>query len=145
MKKLMIVALMLVSLASFAQRGERPTKREMVKNLTAEEMATLQTKKMTLALALDDAQTKKVYPLILAQVNERKQMRENRTSKDKGAELTKEKRYEMTNARLDKKITMQNEMKKILSDEQFEKFTKMNNRKGGKEKRGKRRGPNRRK
>lgn len=137
MRKIMIAAVMLVSLAAFAQRGEEPSRREMAKNLTSEEIATLQTKKITLALALDDAQAKKVYPLMLGQAQDRKQLQEARNDREKGTKLTEEQRYEMTNKRLDKQIAMQNQMKKILTEEQFEKFTKMNHRRGGKEKRGK--------
>jgi len=111
-------------------------------DMTPEQMATLKTKKMTLALDLTEAQQTKIKALQLEDAKMRKtKMEEHRAQKEAGEakKPTSEERYAMTNAHLDHQIAQKAEMKKILSDEQYSKWEKMQHRRGrhGMERRGK--------
>ena len=133
MKKLIMA---IAVLGAFTVSAQRHGEGKISKDLSAEQIATLRTKKMTLALALDDKQSDKVYTVLLDQAKDRKAMITNRKSKEEKPELTKEERFAKTNERLDKRIAVQNEMKAILTDSQFEQYKKMNSkhRKGNKKK-----------
>ena len=77
MKKIFVIAIAFVSLQAVAQKREGNHKNEMrkerhFKDMSAEDLAQLKTKKMTLHLDLDDAQKSKVYNLVLEQVKQRK-------------------------------------------------------------------------
>lgn len=132
MKKLILIALALVTIQVNAQnkkqefrKGERTEKGQRMSDLTPEEMAQLQTKKVTLLLDLTVAQQKKVEKLHLENAKERQAFREARQAKRKdgsGKNSSKKERLEMENQRLDKQIEMKKNMKKILNDEQFEKW-----------------------
>ena len=131
MKKLMIIAIALISIQGFAQERnrehrkgqERGERTQIMKDLTPEEAATLQTKKMTLKLDLTEAQQKEIYAINLANAQDRKaktaQLKKLREGNEKPS---KEDRYNMMNERLDKQIAMKKKMKSILSEEQFKKF-----------------------
>lgn len=133
----MMIAIALIAMTATAQRGggERG-----MKDVSAEDQATLQTKKLTLALALNESQSKKVYQINLAQANDRKAKMEARKKGDK-KELTSEKRVQRRNEILDARITTQNKMKNILTEDQFTQWRKMSNGKG----KGKRKGKGNRK
>ena len=139
MKKLMMMFLVLATVSMSAQRGPRSGEERRGNDMTAEQVATLSTKKMTLALALDDNQSKKVYTVLLDQAKDRKAMQAERKANKEKPELTKEQRYAMQNERLDKQIAMQEKMQSILSEDQFKQFKKMNaKRKGKRDDKGKR-------
>lgn len=107
------------------QKSEKQGKHQRFKDFTPEEVATLQTKKMTLRLDLTEAQQKEIQKLNLANTEKRSARREaSKLNKEKrnGEKLSKEKRLNMMNGRLDKQISNKKEMKRILSKEQFEKF-----------------------
>ncbi|RMB62925.1 hypothetical protein EAX61_04955 [Dokdonia sinensis] len=120
MKNVMIAIMLLVTVAMTAQRNRGQNER--LSEMSVEEKATLATKKATLALALDDAQSKKMYPIILAQITKRENFRKSR--KDETEKPSKEDRIKMGNERLDEKIAMQRQVKAILNDEQFQKWQK---------------------
>lgn len=129
MKTLFVVALALFTLQSFAQdpaqqieRVPKKERKQKMKDLSAEEQATLSTKKMTLALDLNEKQQAQVKEVLLAQFEKRPAKPQNKE------ELTKEQRLEMMNARLDAQIEVKKQMKSILTKEQFEKFDKMQSR-----------------
>ena len=127
MKNIVLIAIAFLTLNATAQEHKKDKKRaraEMMKDYTAEEQATLQTKKMTLALDLSEAQQKDIYALNLANAKERKAKMKEREAK-KGEKPSKEERYKMQNEMLDKKIAMKKKMKQILNDEQFAKWEKM--------------------
>ena len=134
MKKLMIlVAILTVGFAN-AQRGER--------NLTPEQMASMQSKKMTLVLDLDTKQQARVEQLLLVLAKERVADKMNREDRSQLNDLEKITRMEN---RLDKRIAMKREMKSILNTDQYKRWEKMiakrAKRKAGKNKRGERRNP----
>lgn len=113
--------LLVISFTSNAQQNNKRGERKA--ELSPEQMATLQIKKMDLQLDLNDSQEKAIYKLIEAQSIEREKAREKFSSKrEKGEKLTSEERFEQQNARLDKQLEHKAAMKKILSQEQFSKW-----------------------
>jgi hypothetical protein len=143
MKKLIIIALAFIGLQATAQNKEGGPRNhdrgEKMMNLTAEEMATLQTKKMILSLDLDQGQQDKIYKINLENATLRKTMMEERKANkeaDKAEKPTKEERLAKMNEMLDHKIEVKAKMKKILNDEQYAKWEKSqekrDNKRGGK-------------
>ncbi|MFH4966254.1 hypothetical protein V8G69_14730 [Gaetbulibacter sp. M235] len=134
MKKLILIAL--VSMVAFqvsAQNSkerpnrERSPRMDKFQDLTPEEMATMQTKKMTLHLGLNESQQKEIQKINLENAIYRKAKMEARIAQRENgtmAKPTKEERLKMMNERLDKQIAMKAKMKKILNDEQFAKWEK---------------------
>jgi len=137
MKKLALVVVLISGITLSAQRhqGDRGT----MQDLSPQEIATLQTKKMTLALDLDQKQQTEVQSLFLTNTTERKnKMDERKSKKEDGNRPSKEERYAMQNERLDHMIAQKASMKKILTEAQFEKWEKMQLRrqKGKRERKG---------
>lgn len=140
MKKLVLIAIALVTINATAQehrkelrdrehqmeneRGERGDRKEMFKDFTAEEIATLQTKKMTLHLDLTSVQQTKIQALNLEQVKLRKEKMEAREKmmETQDAKPSKEDRLKMMNEKLDHQIAAKQKLKSILTAEQFEKW-----------------------
>jgi hypothetical protein len=113
---------MLISISAFSQQKSHSHKAEMA-NMSAEEMATLQTKKLTLLLDLDQAQQQEIKKLYKKNAEERKAlMAEHKKMSAEDLEKLKENRFERMNARLDKQLAHQEKMKQILNKEQFEKW-----------------------
>ena len=150
MKNIIYALAILCTLNVVAQEGpdrkdrkeRKGMNKELLKDLTPEQHATLQTKKLTLALDLSNRQQTQVLNLQTKVATERKaKMEAHKAKKEKGEKPTKEERYQMMNERLDAKIAYKRKMKEILSDEQYEQWEKMLARKakGKKKKRGKRR------
>ena len=124
---------LLISVAGMAQKDGKSS-REGAKNLTPEQMATLQTKKMALDLDLTEAQQSQIQVLNLenaklrkAKMEERKAMKED----DERKRPTAEEKFAMQNQRLDAQIAQKAKMKKILSQEQYAKWEKNSHHKGG--------------
>ena len=115
MKKVVFVLIAFIALNAQAQK-EHSRKEN---NMTPEQMATMKTKQMTLVLDLSEVQQKDVLAL-------NKKNAEN-FSKARGEkkELTQEERFEMKNKMLDAQIANQRAMRKILNDDQYVKWRKM--------------------
>ena len=132
MKKIVIILIALVAMQVTAQEKKRDHQRdgqraqmEAMKDLSPEEIATLQTKKMTLHLDLNESQQKKVESLFLEEAKLRKaKIEEHKAMKESGEkkQFTKEDKFKMMNERIDHQIEMKQKMKSILNDEQFEKW-----------------------
>ncbi len=123
--------LLCTGLMAFAQQGER--KEGHYKDMTPEQMATLQTKEMTLALDLSTAQQEQIQELYLAQAKSRQEKmaaRKAATEKEDAEKRTPEDRYGKANERLDNAIAHKGKMKEILTEAQFEKWEGMHKRKG---------------
>ncbi|WP_452228006.1 MULTISPECIES: hypothetical protein [unclassified Lacinutrix] len=121
MKKLLVIALALITIQVSAQekRGEKGKKA----NLAPEEMAQLQTKKMTLDLDLTEAQQKEVGVINLENAKARKaQMQARKSKKDSEEKPSKEERLKMKNDRLDAQIATKKKMKSILNADQYTKW-----------------------
>ena len=141
MKNLIIAALLVVSMTSFAQdtKGvdKKPHRAEMEK-LTPEQRNEIMLKKMTLELDLNGKQQEQMKQVIAEQSKKREAMKESQKADKK--EMTSDERFAMKNKMLDEQIAMKAKMKNILSSEQFEKWEAMKNehnpRKGMYQKRG---------
>ena len=122
MKKIasILILVFAFTLTTQAQRkGER-------QKFTAEQHAALAVKKMTLILDLSEKQQNQIRPLISAQAANNKaailKRNENRATKER---RTSNEIFAMKSAKLDNQIAFKNEMKDILTKEQFEKFKKI--------------------
>jgi hypothetical protein len=96
-----------------------------MEDLSATERANIQTKKMTVALALDPAQSHKAYAAILSQTKERMAAKDSKKEASENQKPSKEEHLKHMNMRLDSQIAFQNEMKSILTTTQFEQWRKM--------------------
>jgi len=137
MKKIVLIALAFITLQATAQdhrreghrKGERKERAfKRLGLLSAEEQAEIQTKRMTLHLDLTGAQQSQIQKLVLKQAQERKQKIKDFKAKKEQAEkrqkFSKEERLKRLNNRLDNQIAMQQGLKNILNDEQYEKWQK---------------------
>lgn len=129
MKSIALALLVLVGTMSFAQpqkRGhEQHPKMDKMDEMSAEHIATLKSKKMTLQLDLSETQQAKVYELILESTAKKKAQKANRPD----GKPTKEQRFEMQNKRLDDKIAFNKSLKSILNDEQYAQWKQQNHHK----------------
>ncbi|WP_372744362.1 Spy/CpxP family protein refolding chaperone [Lutibacter sp.] len=92
---------------------------------TPEQMATLQTKKMTLRLDLTEGQQKEIYKLMLTSAKEREIQREEfQKNRKDGVKLTADEKFDREKLRLEKQLTQKAAMKKILNADQYEKWEK---------------------
>ena len=128
MKKLIFIALAFIAVQATAQqRNDRPNRpqgerMERFKDMTPEEMATLQTKKMALQMDLTESQQKEIQKINLENAKERKARMEARRNSGNMRNLSKEERLKIANERLDRQIEMKAKMKKILNEEQYAKW-----------------------
>ncbi|MDC7997525.1 hypothetical protein [Gilvibacter sediminis] len=134
MKNILILMLALTTSAAFAQRGHRGPnpqhgpQAEMLKDFSAEQLAQLETKKLTLALDLDADQQLAMLEVQTKIAQDKKAMMEAakaRKEADEIKKLTSEQRFEKMDAALDKKIAIKAEIKSILNADQYEKWEKM--------------------
>ena len=131
--------------AGFYQQRKRMAKKN---NMTPEQVATLSAKKLTLQLDLSKDQTRKITALYTDMAKQRKvkgdKMRKEaeasraKLAKNKKDDVRRQRRpradFETTNEALDNRIAFQAKMKKILTSEQYEKFSILQKRKVGKAK-----------
>jgi len=144
MKKLVLVALALFALQVTAQDKKedkkelRKERMERFKNIKPEEMAKLQTKKMTLALDLTEAQEKKVEALNIKNAKIRKaEFKKRKTLGKSNKNISQVEKLRRANSKLDAKIATKRAMKKILTPEQYEKYSKTAKKRKLRKKRGK--------
>lgn len=131
MKKLIVLAALVISSATFGQENHREKREhhkkgrmEMMKDLSPEQMTTLRTKKLTLALDLTKTQQNKMHALHLENAKAKKDQMKKREQL-KGTEkpkLSSDEKYQKMNSVLDRKIEMKSKMKSILTEEQFQKW-----------------------
>lgn len=139
MKNLLLIALAVVTLNVNAQerkkdgqKGAMKERMEMRQDMTPQEMASLQRKKMTLQLDLTEKQQKEVESILLEEAKTRKAKmadRKAKMGKTDGVKPSKEERLKLINERLDHQIEMKKKMKSILNAEQYEKFEVMQSKK----------------
>ena len=115
MKKFIFLFVLVLPLIASAQRMEYNQPRE---KLPAEQRATLHAKKMQLALALSESQTERLIEIF------KKNQRPERPKKKE--DITSEERYEMHLKQIDHQIAIQKEVKKVLNENQFATWKKMN-------------------
>lgn len=139
MKKLIIAALLVVGMTSFAQDKKemgRHDRAEMEK-FTPEQRNQLMLKKMTLELDLNVSQQKEMGKII-AEKNAKREARmmEMKANKETGKKLTPDELFARKNKMLDEQIAMKDRMKKILNPEQLKKWDEMKAHKHGGMKKG---------
>lgn len=122
MKKLSLLLMMLIAISAFSQqegqynRGDRS-------DMSAEEMATLQTERLTLHLNLNEAQQQEVKKLHLESATERKAMMAERKKMNAEDKVKlRETRNERMNERMEMQKAHSEKMKQILDEEQFKKW-----------------------
>jgi protein CpxP len=130
--------LFLMSLLAVGISQAQDTKRDR----NPEQVASIQSKKMTLALDLDAKQQAIVEQLLLVNAKEREADKMNKKDRAQLNDLEKLTRMETM---LDKRIAVKREMKSILNADQYKSWEKMMAKrakiKGGKNRRGERRNP----
>ena len=92
-------------------------KMHMIKDLSAEQLASMQTKTMTLYLDLSASQQQSVKAINTDFAQSMKS--QFKDWKEKGKKCSSEHRFEMMNGHLDKQIALKNQLKKVLSEEQM--------------------------
>jgi len=138
MKNVLLIATLLLTVMSYGQRGEK--RMEAREKMNPEQIASIKSKKMALELSLSEKQQKEVYDLTLKQAQDRPE----KMSKEKMQKMSQEDRVAMIESKLDKQIEAKREFKKILNEQQYERFEKMmNKRKKGAKKKMKKRRENR--
>ncbi|MAZ71871.1 MAG: hypothetical protein CMC70_01870 [Flavobacteriaceae bacterium] len=134
MKKIVLIAIALISISVSAQHEKthrKEHKKEMVekmKDWTPEQKAEVATKKMTLALDLNEAQQKQVYAIHLETAKDRLKMKDNK-EKNANEALSPDELFELKKARMEKKIETKAQFKAILTAEQYKKWEKKSHRK----------------
>jgi len=134
MKKLVVIVIALVSIQAFAQshkggqrKGEHKENVHKFNDFSPEQIAILQTKKMTLHLDLTEMQQREIQKINLANAIEKKAKMGTRKKMKESSAFEKpstEERFNMMNERLDEQIARKKQMQAILSKEQFEKLEK---------------------
>lgn len=123
MKKLLIIcAVMLGCIVQAQERGDRHYYREM----TPEQIATLGSKRLALALDLSEEQQGTVMELQMRRVIERREkMQERKAMREQKDSLGPEERFDLLNKKLDRQLAYKSDMKNILTEEQYQKWEEM--------------------
>lgn len=118
-----LCALLLGLGASAQHRTQTPVRGDENRTeLSSQQRATLQSKRLTLALGLDKGQQDRIAALLKSRVEERMEWRAGRNAETSSEPKERESRYVAMNDRLDREIAFQENMKGILSDTQFEQW-----------------------
>lgn len=130
MKKLLIIALALVTVSGFAQVDKEKVMMERLtrkSQKSPEERAQIETKQLTLKLDLTEKQQSQVEETLVVHHAEGNA----RMAKNKKAmkEMSDDERHELQVARLDAQIALKEKMKGILNAEQYSKYSQMMERK----------------
>ncbi|PRX56031.1 hypothetical protein [Flagellimonas meridianipacifica] len=130
MKQLVVLLMILTSISAFSQRpdGQKRNKGAL-QELSVEQLATLHTKKLTLALDLTESQQAKIMEISLEEAAFKKTRHEEFRAKKESGEWKKptaDERFEIASARLDRKIAHQQKMKEILNKEQYHTWKELN-------------------
>ncbi|WP_416444737.1 DUF4890 domain-containing protein [Leeuwenhoekiella sp. A16] len=104
---------------------KRPERGRMFANVTPQEMAQLQTKRLTLALVLNDQQQKQLYDLNLTAAEKMKAKMVERQAAKSSEKADKTAHIDHKIDMLDTQIAYQQKMKSILNEKQFEQWRKM--------------------
>src|SRR5210317_1185377 len=126
MKRILSILVLVAAISFQTNAQERQRGPRKGQNMTAEQMATLGSKKMSLGLDLTSSQEKQIYTLLEERAKDRIAMRNQRQEMRKNSETpSQEERYNMKVAQLDKQISFKAEMKKILNNDQYEKWSEL--------------------
>ena len=124
MKKLIVVAILAMSLSGIAQEKKNDARSERTE-FTPQQRTELQVKKLTLELDLSAKQQKEISEIVAKQQVKRESRRMdliNRKAENK--KLTADEKFVLKSKALDERIALKSEMKKILTPEQLVKWEK---------------------
>jgi protein CpxP len=126
MKKLIVLALLLVGTTIIAQERNRKHQGNEMEQFTTQQKSQLMLKKMTLELDLNDSQQKEMSAIISDNVAKKEAHKgEMKAMKEKGVKPTTDERFAMHLKMLDEQIATKKRMEKILNAKQFEKWTSL--------------------
>lgn len=132
MKKGILIAMVAFTLQAVAQRPQNHNRPEMMQNsmsfindLSVNQIADLETKRMTYFLDLSKSQKNKVYKINLDIAKTRKANRKAFHDRRGTGKPSPQELYDIMTKKLDKQIEIKEQFKKILSEKQFEKWSKM--------------------
>ena len=126
MKKLIVLALLLVGTTIIAQERNRKHQGNEMEQFTPQQKSQLMLKKMTLELDLNDSQQKEMSAIISDNVAKKEAHKgEMKAMKEKGVKPTTDERFAMHLKMLDEQIATKKRMEKILNAKQFEKWTSL--------------------
>lgn len=126
MKKLIVTAVLLIGLSTFAQERGRHSGKEKLEQMTPQQKNELRLKKLTLDLSLNASQQKEMGKIVAEMEAKRESLKNERSAKkEAGTNLTKDELFAMRSKVLDEKIATKARVKKILNANQFEKWEKM--------------------
>ncbi|CAI8425599.1 MAG: Uncharacterised protein [Flavobacterium sp. SCGC AAA160-P02] len=118
--------LILVIAFSFTTQAQKKHNRKQKGDFTLQQKVTLSVKKMTLELDLTEMQQLALTPILTQQFNDiRTQRKKIRKAREEMNNMDANKKYELANQLLDKRIAFRKKMKSVLNKEQFEKFTEL--------------------
>lgn len=133
MKKLIVLALLMVGVTSFAQERKPRKDRSEMEQLSPEQKNELQLKKMTLDLNLNEKQQKEMSAIIAETNAKREAQKANfMAMKEKGEKPTADERYAMKSSMLDEQIMVKQKVQKILDSKQFDKWEQLQQEKADK-------------
>lgn len=116
MKKIILVIALSLSSLTFAQNRNGS-------EMSPEQQAEIQTKRLTLDLDLNSNQQKEVKAIILEQAKKREALKvEMKAKREKGEKLSADERYEKQSDRLDDQIEFKAKLKKVLTADQMKKW-----------------------
>ena len=126
MKRLFVLALLIVGTTIIAQERNRKHQGNEMEQFTPEQKSQLMLKKMTLELDLNDSQQKEMSAIISDNVAKKEAHKaEMKAMKEKGVKPTNDERFAMHMKMLDEQIATKKRMEKILNAKQFEKWTSL--------------------
>ena len=110
----------------FSISAQSNRKQHSKPEFTVEQQTTLFLKKMTLSLDLSEKQQGKMKPLLAEIVMKKNEMMEaKKANNGQKPELSSEEAFAKLNEKLDYQIALQNKMKSVLDEDQFEKYQEM--------------------
>ena len=135
MKKLIVMALLMVGTTIFAQEQNRKQQRNEMEQFTPEQRSELQVKKLTLELDLNELQQRDIKAFITDK-NSKMQAHKSamKAIKEKGTKPTRDERFAMKSKMLDEQIAAKKRLEKILNAKQLEKWTSLKGEHTGKHK-----------
>jgi hypothetical protein len=123
MKKLFVLALLIVGTTIVAQERNRKQHGNEMEQFTPEQQSQLMLKKMTLELDLNDSQQKEMSAIISDKMAKKQAHKaEMKSKKEKGIRPSSDERFAMKSKMLDEQIADKKRMEKILTPKQFEKW-----------------------
>lgn len=131
MKKLLVLALLIVVTSIVAQERSRKLPGNELEQFTPQQKSQLMLKKMTLELDLTEAQQEEMSIIISEKMAKKEaQKAEMKAKKEKGMKPTNDERFAINVKMLDEQIANKKRMEKILNAKQFEKWTSLKKERG---------------